>query len=71
LLHGDPEDMVERIHILESRLEGVNRQNLKITNFEHKLFSRLALERVIIKSECRRQVLLAMSWSINADNFGS
>jgi hypothetical protein len=39
----------------ESRLDGgVNRQNLKIINFEHKLHTRLALERVIMKSECGR-----------------
>jgi hypothetical protein len=28
----------------ESRLEGVNRWNLKITNFEHKIYPGLALE---------------------------
>jgi hypothetical protein len=32
----------------------VNRQNLKIINFEHELHPKLALERVIMKSECRR-----------------
>jgi hypothetical protein len=45
----------------------VKRQNLKIINFEHKLHSRLALERVWTKSECGR-VVLATSYSINADN---
>jgi hypothetical protein len=35
----------------ESRLEGgVNRQNLKIINFEHKLEPRLGLEHVVKKS---------------------
>jgi hypothetical protein len=33
---------------------GVNRKNLKIINFEHKLHPRLALERVIMKSEYGR-----------------
>jgi hypothetical protein len=42
---------------------------LKITNFEHKLFPRLGLEQILIKSESGRQVILAMSCSINADNF--
>jgi hypothetical protein len=46
----------------------MNRRNLKIINFEHKLHLRLALERVLMKSDCRREVLLAMSCS---DNFVS
>jgi hypothetical protein len=32
----------------------MNRQNLKIINFEHKLHQRLVLQRVIIKPECGR-----------------
>jgi hypothetical protein len=35
---------------IESRLEGVNRQNLKIIKFEHEINLDLALERVIMKS---------------------
>ena len=56
---------------IESRLEGVNRRNLKIINFEHALHPGLGLE--INNSELRVQkiVILAMSCSINADNFGS
>jgi hypothetical protein len=38
----------------ESRLEGVNRRNLKIINFEHELHPGLALERVMMKPECER-----------------
>jgi hypothetical protein len=55
----------------ESRLEGVNRRNLKIINFEHTLHLGLGLE--INKHEFGvwKTVLLAMSCSINADNFGS
>jgi hypothetical protein len=56
----------------ESRLEGgVNRRNLKIINFEHKLYSGLGLE--ISNSDIRvqKRVLLAMSCSINADDIGS
>jgi hypothetical protein len=49
----------------------VNRRNLKIINFEHKLHSGLGLE--ISNSEIRvqKRVLLAMSCSINADDIGS
>jgi hypothetical protein len=49
----------------------VNRRNLKIINFEHALHSGLGLE--INNSEFRvwKIVPLAMSCSINADNFGS
>jgi hypothetical protein len=39
----------------ESRLEGVNRQNLKIINFEHALHLGLGLE---INSECERLFLV-------------
>jgi hypothetical protein len=57
----------------KSHLEGggVNRRNLKIINFEHKLHSGLGLE--ISNSEIRvqKRVLLAMSCSINADDIGS
>jgi hypothetical protein len=55
----------------ESRLEGVNRQNLKIINFEHTLHSGLGLEINNSEFRVRKIVLLAMSCSINADNFGS
>jgi hypothetical protein len=41
--------------IIESRLEGVNRRNLKIINFEHALYLGLGLE---INSECGRSFLL-------------
>jgi maltoporin len=54
----------------ESRLEGVNRRNLKIINFKHALHSGLGLE--INNSEIGvRKIVLAISCSINADNFGS
>jgi hypothetical protein len=55
----------------ESCLEGVNRRNLKIINFEHVLHPGLGLE--INNSEFggRKIVLLSMNCSINADNFGS
>jgi hypothetical protein len=54
-----------------SHLEEVNRRNLKIINFEHTLHPGLGLE--INNSEFKvwKIVLLAMSCSINADNFGS
>jgi hypothetical protein len=56
----------------ESRLEGeVNRRNLEIINFEHELHPRLGLERSNNKIEVRKGVILAMSFSINVDNFGS
>jgi hypothetical protein len=54
----------------ESRLERVNRRNLKIINFEHALHTGLGLEINNIKFEEREIVLLALSCSINADNFG-
>jgi hypothetical protein len=44
---------------VESRLERVDRKHLKIINFEHKLHPRLALELVVMKSECGREILLA------------
>jgi hypothetical protein len=57
--------------LIKSHLEGVNRQNLKITNFEHTLYPGLGLEINNIEFRVRKIVLLAMSCSINADNFGS
>jgi hypothetical protein len=55
----------------ESHLEGVNRRNLKIINFEHALHSGLGLEMNTSEFGVRKIVLLAMSCSIKADNFGS
>jgi hypothetical protein len=55
----------------ESRLEGVNRRNLKIINFEHALHPGLGLEINNSGFEVRKIFLLAMSCSINVDNFGS
>jgi hypothetical protein len=51
----------------------MNRQNLKIINFEHafRSGSGLGLEINNIKFEVRKIVLLAISCSINTDNFGS
>jgi hypothetical protein len=46
----------------------VNRRNLKIINFEHALCPGV---RVRNKFGVRKIVPLAMSCSINADNFGS
>jgi hypothetical protein len=58
--------------LCESRLEGgVNWQNLKIINFEHELYLGLGLEMSNNEIEVRKRVLLAMSCSINAVNFGS
>jgi hypothetical protein len=56
---------------IESYLERVNRQNLEIINFEHTLHPGIGLE--INNSEFGVQniVLLAMSCSINVDNFRS
>jgi hypothetical protein len=45
-------------------LDGVNRGNLKITNFQHKLRSELTLERVMMKSECGREFLLWVAQSM-------
>jgi hypothetical protein len=56
---------------IESRLVGVNRRNLKIINFEHALHPGLGLEINNCEFGVRKIVLLAMSCSINADNFGS
>jgi hypothetical protein len=49
----------------------VNRRNLKIINFEHALHSRLGLEINNSEFRARKIVPLAMSCSINEDNFGS
>jgi hypothetical protein len=49
----------------------VNRRNLKIINFEHALRPGLGLETNSIEFGVQKIVLLAMSCSINADNFGS
>jgi hypothetical protein len=54
---------------IESRLEGVNRRNLKIINFEHTLHPRLGLEINNIEFRVQKLVFLAMSCSINVDNF--
>jgi hypothetical protein len=59
------------IQIIESRLEGVNRRNLKIINFEHTLHPRLGSEINNLEFGVRKIVPLAMSCSINMDNFGS
>jgi hypothetical protein len=56
---------------IKSRLEGVNRQNLKIINFEHALHPWLGLEINNNEFGVWKIVLLAMSCSINTDNFGS
>jgi hypothetical protein len=56
---------------IESRLEGVNRRNLKIMNFEHTLYPRLGLEINNSEFGVRKIVPLAMSCSINVYNFGS
>jgi hypothetical protein len=56
---------------IESRLEGVNRQNLKIINFQPALHPVLGLEINNYEFRVWKIVLLAMSCSINAENFGS
>jgi hypothetical protein len=55
---------------IESRLEGVNRRNLKIINFEHTLYPGLELETNNNEYGVWKRVL-AMSCSINANNSGS
>jgi hypothetical protein len=59
------------IPIESHHLEGVNRRNLKILNFEHALHPGLGLEINNIEFGVWKIILLAMSCSINADNFGS
>jgi hypothetical protein len=49
----------------------VNRQNLKIINFKHALHPGLVLEISNSEFGVQKIVPLAMSWSINADNYGS
>jgi hypothetical protein len=49
---------------------GGNRRNLKFINFEHALNSRLGLETINNEYRVRKIVFLAISCSINADNFG-
>jgi hypothetical protein len=49
----------------------VNRRNLEIINFEHTLHLGLGLEINNSELGVREIVLLAMSCSINAVNFGS
>jgi hypothetical protein len=49
----------------------VNRRNLKIINFEHALHPGLGLEINKCEFGVRKIVLLAMSFSINADNLGA
>jgi hypothetical protein len=60
--------LVILIVVPESRLEGVNRRNLKFKNFEHALILEV---RVRNESGVRKIVPLAMSCSINANNLGS
>jgi hypothetical protein len=49
----------------------VNRRNLKIINFENTLRPGLGLEINNIEFGVQKIVILAMSCSINADNFKS
>jgi hypothetical protein len=49
----------------------VNRRNLKIINFEHALYPGLGSEINNSEFGVRKIVLLAMSCSINVNNFGS
>jgi hypothetical protein len=51
----------------ESRLEGVNRRNLKIINFKHELHPGLGLEISNNKFEVQKRVLLTMSCSIDVN----
>jgi hypothetical protein len=57
--------------VVESRLKGMNRQNLKIINFDHTLHPGLGLEIKNSEFGVWKIVLLVMICSINADNFGS
>jgi hypothetical protein len=49
----------------------VNRRNLKIINFEHELHPGLGLEISNNEIGMQKRGLLAMSCSINANDFGS
>jgi hypothetical protein len=55
---------------IESHLEGVNRRNINIINFEHELYQGLGLQISNNEFRVRKRVLLAMSCSIDADDFG-
>jgi hypothetical protein len=57
-------DMAHGEHVFESRLEGVNRRNLKFINFKKTLGSGLALE----LNSSQKNVSLAKSCSKNADD---
>jgi hypothetical protein len=50
---------------------GMNRRNLKFMNFEHALHPGLGLEINNHEFVVRKVVSLTISFSINADNFGS
>jgi hypothetical protein len=50
---------------------GVNRRNPKIINFEHELHPGLGLEISNNEIGVWKRVLLAISFLINADDFGS
>jgi hypothetical protein len=66
--------LAQRIRVQQQpprRLDGVNRRNLKIINFEQTLHPRLGLEKNNSEFGVWKIVLLAMSFSINADNFRS
>jgi hypothetical protein len=66
-----PISKVDRVVGIESRIERVNRRNLKIINFGHELYPGLGLEMSNNEIGVWRRVLLAISCSINADNFGN
>jgi hypothetical protein len=57
--------------LIESRVEGVNRQNLKVINFEYELYLGLGLEISNNEFGVWKRILLAMSCSIDGDDFGS
>jgi hypothetical protein len=46
--------LIDRFRVLQSPRGRVNRQNLKIINFEHALHPRLGLETNNMNTECRR-----------------
>jgi hypothetical protein len=52
-------------YVFESRLEGVNRRNLKILNFEHELHPGLGLEISNNEIGVWKRVLLAINCLIN------
>ena len=55
---------------IKSRLEGVDRRNLKIINFEQ-ILPEVRVRMSNNEIRVRKRVLLAMSCSINADNLGN